>query len=534
MLARLKQRLSPLGLYALWVAVVIYIFVQGSLHFEIAQGRTQPTELDDTFTYLWQAAHLAVCLPTCPAIETLTPTLQTPSDNADLNNTRADGSSRLLSVYAPLEIGLLLGIQRVTGREWEDAYRIFMALGVILQAASIGLLLRALWGDWPAALGLVSVAFSFYVGQGLTYIVPANITLCIAMIVWAALIKEGRAAWRILIIGVVLLVLSHPIGRVYSLAALALYIMSGHWWPTRREVGVVAAALTIIGVYWWIAHISTAPPIDQALSYVNPAFPTYFDLVRYQVADMSSKIVQTIASFTVLTIFPLDVLFFTGAFALLPGPAPRRRRAWIFFALVLGLLVSATFTSLPGYPNEANRRLIPVFQIPLAGGIGILMTWSLSYVSDGLNRFRLRDRKHVVMLLLSVIVATVSCYTWLLIMVANERHTAIELLTRVQNYDLSRDDLDELLSQPEGVILYTHEVALLYGLSNGLHRFEAIYLPILDEPPDLSRTDYILGLQTDPTSDPLQSLKSFFPDIEDDFMLVEGFKSDLRVYVRRP
>ena len=167
MLARLRQRLSPLGLYALWIAVVIYIFVQGSLHFEIAQGRTQPTELDDTFTYVWQAAHLAVCLPTCPAIATLTPTLQTPSDNVNLNNTRVDGSSRLLSVYAPLEIGLLLGIQRVTGLEWEDAYRIFMALGVILQAAAIGLLLRALWGDWPAALGLVSVAFSFYVGQGL-------------------------------------------------------------------------------------------------------------------------------------------------------------------------------------------------------------------------------------------------------------------------------------------------------------------------------------------------------------------------------
>ena len=106
MLTRLGQRLSPQGTYAWWIAVLVYICVQGFIHIQVAQGRTQPTELDDTFTYTWQATRLAVCRQSCVALEDLAPTLLTNSNDVVLQNRRVDGISRILSVYAPLEEGL--------------------------------------------------------------------------------------------------------------------------------------------------------------------------------------------------------------------------------------------------------------------------------------------------------------------------------------------------------------------------------------------------------------------------------------------
>jgi hypothetical protein len=536
--ARLIQRLPTLGKYAWWIAVVVYICFHASLHIQIAQGRTQPINIDDTYTYIWQGARLDLCRQSCPALDTLGPVFRTPSTDFELHTLRVDKISRFLSVYAPLGEGTVLLVQRVTGMDWGASYLVIIAIAIVLQAVGIGLLLRALWGEWPAAFGLVLVAVTVYKGQGLVYIVPSNITLTIAMIVWAYLIKEGRNAWRILIIGTIVLVLSHPIGRLYALAAIALYITAGHWWLNRKEWSVVIVSLAIVGAYWLFAIISTAPPIDVTLAFFNPEFPTYFDLVRYQLLDAVSKITESVYQFTILQSLPFNAVLLITAFTLLFGPQ-QRRRAWIFLFLALGLFIPASLTNRPADPGEGNRRIILIFQIVLAGGLGALMVWSLSRMKTLLMKYsQLKETRVIAGVLFTAIVATTSGLTWIVRVLdtISTRQSAVETLINFENYDMQSKDLEKLLSETEATVLYTNQVAMFYGLSSGLHRFKAIYLPALDAPPDLTQVDYILGLQEEPTSDPLEELKALYPDefIEETFILVEGLESDLRLYMRLP
>jgi hypothetical protein len=186
--------------------------------------------------------------------------------------------------------------------------------------------------------------------------------------------------------------------------------------------------------------------------------------------------------------------------------------------------------------------LVIVFQIALAGGLGALIAWSFKRLS--VMGLKFRNNRHTTTFTLVTLLATISCFTLGFILVIGIAHHNIKIsfLTRVQNHDLSREDLATVLGQEEATILYTDEVSMLYGISTGLHRFGGIYLHVLDTPPDLTQVDYIIGLEVEPIkeiileSEPLQELRRIFPDISglEDFVLVEDLKSDLRIYARRP
>src|SRR5688572_723433 len=96
-------------------SMLLYLFVWGRFHVQVMQARTQPPEVDDAYTYLWQAARIPDCLAPCAALADVTEVNTVPAENTVIQNTRARMNARVMTLYAPLQAVGLRIVQGVTG-----------------------------------------------------------------------------------------------------------------------------------------------------------------------------------------------------------------------------------------------------------------------------------------------------------------------------------------------------------------------------------------------------------------------------------
>lgn len=207
------------------IGALLWLVFQGILVWQPLAVRSLPPEVDDSYGYLLKAAQLDDCFwQECPALNDLRHQVDTPihADSGDdlyflYEQVRAH--VRLFLVYTPL-FSIILWLLHHVGLSWEGAYTLIWALGPPLFGVAIALWVRAMWGWVTAGLVLGILAVVVFPEQGLHYVVPSNICLALAMLMWARLFARNGDAPFTLVIGTMVLVGLHTIGVIYALIAI--------------------------------------------------------------------------------------------------------------------------------------------------------------------------------------------------------------------------------------------------------------------------------------------------------------------------
>ena len=131
----------------------------------------------------------------------------------------------------------------------------------------------------PAAAGiaLALLAFKIYPDTGLHHLVPSNLTMAGAVVVWARIIsRQGWAPWT-LVLSSILLPAMHPVGVLYTVVSIVLALVLAKP-PDRKKVRLVVGfmVLVISSIFLissWIkgislVHFTLIPPVPNPLSYM--------------------------------------------------------------------------------------------------------------------------------------------------------------------------------------------------------------------------------------------------------------------------
>lgn len=237
--------------------LAVYFLVQGALlNLPLAHWSLLP-ELDDSLTYVLKTRQLQECLAqNCPALEDLKHQLLAPTADPAAARAQDLARSRLFPVYHPLFSLLLLGLQAL-GLELLAAYQWLWRLSPLIFGGAFACLLLRLVGPAATGVALALLAFKVFPDTGLHHLVPSNLTMAGAVVVWARLLaRQGWAPWT-LVISALLLPGLHPVGVLYSLVSLGLALSLAAPQDRRRLLLVVAGAILVLSAFFLISAWST-------------------------------------------------------------------------------------------------------------------------------------------------------------------------------------------------------------------------------------------------------------------------------------
>jgi hypothetical protein len=239
------------GLIASWIALLaglaVWTAVQTTFVAVPLWTRALPPEVDDSLTYVLKTKQMEECFfQDCLALEDLRRQFHSATSDKDVIHQRNLAASRIYPIYHPLLSVVFLGLKAL-GWDLMTVYKIVWTAGPCLFGLAFASLLASLWGLPAAGAALSLLAFKVFPDTGLHHVVPSNIAMAMAALLWARIIsRSGDAPWS-LIIGAAALVAMHPVGRIYSvMAAFFAVSLSGldrrprTWLPVLITAGIVA------------------------------------------------------------------------------------------------------------------------------------------------------------------------------------------------------------------------------------------------------------------------------------------------------
>jgi hypothetical protein len=247
------------------------------------------------------------------------------------------------------------------------AYKLVWTLGPLFFGLAFAYLLTVLWGQAPAGIALWLLAFKVFPDTGLHHVVPSNLAMAIAVMVWARVIsRKGKAIWS-LIIGTLLLITMHPVGRIYAVMAVALALslvgfqeIRRAWLPAISVLLVLLACIVFLnavgGLGFVRLHIlprGDAPLMKMFYGAGVSVYAFLGDILRLQGGLFGS--------------FPL----FCGALALglLTGESGQRTAAVKTLA-IYGLFLVAALFYVSNHPADLLFRMWIPFLVILFGAVG--------------------------------------------------------------------------------------------------------------------------------------------------------------------
>ncbi len=490
----ISQRLQPVAQYLplllLLAGIIFYIAIRGGFTWAILEPRSQPPEIDDVYTYLWNGARIPECMGLCPALVDVDTQITQVLDYAQpgIGSTFRSGR-RILTFYVPLSGAIYQFLHRL-GMSWETTYETVMLAGVVLQAVAIATLMSVLWGRSVAGIVLFYAAVTLYPGQGLHAIVPSNIVLMAAFLVWAAMLKRGHYTAWILLASTPLLMLLHPAGVLYSAGAWGLFVFPGALPKNRAD---------------WLAVLGTPAMIAGflALNFLldYPRFGLKLVIGAYQEAGFREVLAGALPliSSSLDSISTQGVLFviFIVAFALLTLDVVRRvRLVWV--VLMLGSICFITlFNAEPVLPEDGFRRVYIGLQIVFFAGVmaHVLITgvsWLALELHRGLsnvarpirhNRWLLSLRGWILLMIIMLTTRAIQFTGDTVVYGVSQTLETIEPTAARHNWYLNASAAEALLEkiQPGERVLYHDETVLSYFLVHGLYQHGAVVDAILQE-----------------------------------------------------
>jgi hypothetical protein len=474
------------------IGVLLFTFVQFTMVLPPILNRTVPVETDDAYTYIVKASQMQDCfLQNCPALNDLREQLTTPAETPNMTWIRYREYVRAFSIYHPLHSLILAGLH-TAGLSWEVSYNIVEILGSLFLSLAISYWLYRLFGPGPAGVALLLVAFTPFPGQGLHYVVPSNLALGIGMLTWGSLLKRDDRSRRIIIVSTLILVLMHPIGRLYALLGVLLFVSLNVKQMKRADWQMIGLSLFLIVMAFLLPLIINRPELSFP---ADPPPPDWNRWTGYY--NNSTQAASYITSWMRLYGgFLMALLLIFIGLASLP-PFEQRTRVVSMGVLLGGLLGASLLQVLPRYPAEAFSRVWIPFAIFLTGLIahGIwgwaaaVVHWIRQALENGLQDFR--DQRWilsmpgwaaVLLLVFGLILARNS-----LNHVLEGQRILRETTTIMINSQASRLDTDQpsvLLREGCEDVLYMFEVPMHLYFAQGALACGAIYHPALEGTPE--------------------------------------------------
>jgi hypothetical protein len=316
------------------------------------RSRTVPVETDDAYTYIIKAAEMQDCfLQDCPALNDLRQQLTAPAEKPETTWIRYREYVRAFTLYHPLHSLILISLN-MTGLPWEVSYNFVEIAGSLFLSLAISYWLYRLFGSGPAGIALLLLAFTPFPKQGLHYVVPSNLALGIAMFAWGSLLKRSNRSHWIMIGSTLALVSMHPIGRLYALLGVFLFVLLNFKQMKRADWLVSGFSILVVVITFFLPLLVTRPELSIL---ADPA-PVDWNIWLGYRANITGALDFIIPWMDLYGGILMAVLFlFVGLASL--HTIERRTQVASMAVLLGGLLCASLLQVLPRYPAEAFGRI---------------------------------------------------------------------------------------------------------------------------------------------------------------------------------
>jgi len=473
---------------SLLCGLVVWTAVQCVLTVVPMLERALPPEPDDTLTYVLKTVQMEECFfQDCPALEDLRAQFLNITADQQAAAQRSLASSRIFPVYHPLFSAFLLGITKL-GMDAMEAYKIVWSLGPFFFGIAFAYLLSVLFGRTVAGIALVLLSCKVFPDTGLTYVVPSNICMALAVIVWARIVsRQGNAPWA-LTLGSLLLVGVHTVGRIYVVIGVAIALAMSR---ERRNLRVWLPAvigLVIVGAAFVVSGLIKRP------SFVTPAFlPGGANPVLHALTSAAESAIQVITEIIRLEggLFGSIPLFCAAvAFGGLTLPQESRRVVLRFIAVYIFFFIALHFYAASHPADLILRMWIPLVVVlfgMVAQGVWYAIVRSAALVGERLRARKQQSTVDVGTGWPLVALALMLGYSFTMMCLGAEQVVSTARYLRDREplkFEAAQPRL--LLSQakPGDKVLYTSIIAMPYYFIHGAMQLGAVYYqPTMAEEP---------------------------------------------------
>ena len=506
-----NRLLSRLVLIA---GLCIYLGAQGALVNIPLWNRSLPPELDDSVTYILKTRQMQEgFLQVSPAVADLMLQLGPPSDNPEVARQRALAGSRIFPFYHPLFSVILIAFNKL-GLDLMTAFKVVWSLGPLIFGLAFAYFLTGLFGASAAGLALGLLAFKVFPDTGLHYVVPSNLTMALALIMWGRLVRRrGQAPWT-LALGSLALAAIHPIGLIYAIMSVVLALVL---LETKERGRIYLAILFVVSVAALVFIISAVTK--------SPFIPNLFRMPggSYSLLNMGRAAVMSGQQVIIEIVRSGGGLFgsapiFCGAVALglITLTRPVRQPVVIILWLNLGFLAGILFY-VSSHPADVFLRLWIPLVVTLFGLVGQSLAFAAQLSWTCWRNFTLEpgqtDHGGWQRLWPLVLVAFLTGYAVQMSVKGAETIVATARYMEVsQPLEFSPDQPRLLLTlaKPKDKVFYNSIIIMPYYFSYGASRLGAVYYhPALRDTPEANTWLNLPELRFAVTYNPLVFHPSF-------------------------
>jgi hypothetical protein len=492
-----------LGWIVFTICLAVFLFFQTYLIYTPIRARSAPVETNVAYSLILKAEQIeASCfLQDCPALVDLWQQFTEPTADFKAQFTRAIEYHRVFVVYHPLHSAVLLGLKAI-GFEYEKAYDILALGGKLLIGLGIAFWLYSLFGRNATTIALLLLALSVFPAQGLHTVVPSNLALGLALFYWGIIIScRKNLFWALapLLIGMVLL---HPIGKLFGLIGILLYVFQASQPFSRKSKIDMLVMGGILALSFITPFFINKPELQADLSSWYPTEWNFWEYLVRSVSQFENYVVFWARPLGLVTIFVLL------AYLVQKLLKKEQLKSFQMGGLLAGFLVFSLIWLDPWYGAQVLERAWVPMGVFLTGLIGS-MVWDMLILAIGfftrlaskLSAETIFSQPIVVLeiiFLLNFIGQVAIVY--LPYYIYSFTQTIIYQTERM-NISLSAAQPQLLSEVPEQKIIYMDEIPLYFYLANGGLTHGAIYYPAIDEnqinsgltQPNLGQVQYVVA-----------------------------------------
>jgi hypothetical protein len=470
------------------VGLLIYVGVQGYLTVTPLRHWTLTPEVDDCLTYVLKSQQMLECFDQrCPALNDLRDQLtQKPGDppaTPEASKQKGLVISRVFPVYHPLFSALLIGLSKLGMHgNLMEAYRFLWTLAPLIFGLAFAYWLATIFNPAVAGVALILLAFKVFPDTGLHHLVPSNLTMALAVVLWTRIIsRRGWAPWS-LVLGSLVLVTMHLIGIIYAAMAGVIALALADKEDRKRLLLVGAAVFAGIIILFLVERFvrGAGGTAFVKLSLLLFGGHSGWQILRGTAQNALQVIVDNVRLSEGLwgspTIFCGAVVLGLGTL----GPASRRVVSRIL--LIYGLVFGGFMFYVSSHPADVLFRL----WIPLVVLLFGLVAQAICFSVDA-SKAWWRDRKQA-----SPSTGPVDLKRfWPLILLAVLLGYSGQMISRgaeqvqvMATYLREKEPLALYPSQPKDLlahahpgdrVLYTSFIVMDYYFINGALRLGAVY-----------------------------------------------------------
>jgi hypothetical protein len=462
------------------IGLLLWICVQGGLALIPLWTRALPPETDDSLTYVLKSRQMEDCFnQNCPALKDLRSQLlygnwKHPSSHKQ----RVLAASRIFPVYHPLLSVVIVALKNL-GMGWMTAYKVIWTAGPVLFCIAFAWLLVKLWGLSAAGVALCLLAFKVFPDTGLHCVVPSNITMAMAVIIWAQIISKKGNALIALIVGSIIMVSTHPMGIIYSVMSVFITLAVSEDRYNPKTWVPLMIVFCVAGIAFFIADIIKGP------LFIKYYFlPRGIDPLKQLIIGAGQNMGEFIAGILRLEsgLFGNPgILFGAVSFGILTLPYARRspinRTILIYVLFILGLMFYVS-----SHPADVIFRMWIPLVVILFGAVGHAIWYSFKKSWELLVK-NITHPDHSGVFNFSriwpaVVLAILLGYAVQMSVRGGEQVISVGLHMKAREpLRFETSQVDKLLSEarPGDRVFYTSVIIMPYYLINGAMDLGAVY-----------------------------------------------------------